>query len=556
MRFHRLSILLFIISFVFFSFGNGMLPVTDPVESNYALTAKEMVQSGDWLSPQIYHVYWFDKPIMIYWLLALSYTIFGISDFAARLPSALFGALTVVLMYQEMRTISNRRLLSIWGASILGTSLMFWVMAHGIVTDMVLVFFTLGTMAYAYRGIFEQQPWLVTLAYIFAGLAVLTKGPVGVVLPGLILIAYAIYMRSFDIFKRLFPWQGILLFVVIVMIWYYPMYQIHGQAFIDGFLGLNNVTRATVSEHPDQNVWWYYLAIFPLASLPWTGVIIYAMVKGRRVYNKYKKPFYPYLMFWSWGPILFYSLMATKYPTYTFITVLPLSVLGAIGIVLLLHPNKGVKEKRFWCILTVPAVFLWVVYFIASFFVKWGFWYLLYVFVITGISAIIILQKKGKRYLLPPVIAIVTICISGVIIYEGLQPLVVKRSAAPLTPVIERFNGDIYNFGGYKTSLVYYSGKDITLIYGSNMRHKDSDWAGKYQMPKVEPLTVREQIVSGEKALIIVPPNELETFQRSNLFNLVNFVGKVREDAIFVTPNDAATVKIRQEGPADALWEN
>ena len=103
MRLHRLSVICFLIAFAMFAIGNGSLPITDPVESNYALTAKEMVMSGDWLSPQIYHEYWYDKPIMIYWLIALSYKIFGFSDFAARFPAALFGALSVGFFYQVVR---------------------------------------------------------------------------------------------------------------------------------------------------------------------------------------------------------------------------------------------------------------------------------------------------------------------------------------------------------------------------------------------------------------------------------------------------------------------
>lgn len=89
MKLSRLTPVVFIVWLVFYMFGNNMLPVTDPVESNYALTAKEMVLSGDWLSPQIYGTYWYDKPIMIYWLIALGFKIFGIADWVVRLPSAI-----------------------------------------------------------------------------------------------------------------------------------------------------------------------------------------------------------------------------------------------------------------------------------------------------------------------------------------------------------------------------------------------------------------------------------------------------------------------------------
>ena len=92
-------------SLLFFLLGNAALAITDPVESNYVLTAKEMVQSGNWISPQIFSTYWYDKPIFIYWLLSLSYSLFGFTDFASRLPGAVFGMGSVVFMADLMRAV-------------------------------------------------------------------------------------------------------------------------------------------------------------------------------------------------------------------------------------------------------------------------------------------------------------------------------------------------------------------------------------------------------------------------------------------------------------------
>lgn len=91
LRKHPYLTLLFISLFLYL-IGNQLLPVTDTAESNYALTAKEMVLSNDWISPQIYGHYWYDKPIFYYWELALSYTLFGFNEMASRLPAALLGS--------------------------------------------------------------------------------------------------------------------------------------------------------------------------------------------------------------------------------------------------------------------------------------------------------------------------------------------------------------------------------------------------------------------------------------------------------------------------------
>lgn len=571
MRLHRLTVICFLIALAMYAIGNGALPVTDPVESNYALTAKEMVVTGDWLSPQIYHNYWYDKPIMIYWLIGLSYKLFGFTDFAARFPAALFGALAIGLFYQVVRSISGRRLLSLWSAMILGSSLEFWLLARGIVTDMVLLWATIGTFAYAYRGLTEGKTRFMVWAYIFAGLGVLTKGPVALVLPGILLLVYALVMRSWRMVRYIFAWQGILAFIIVVLPWYGYMYLTHGQDFINGFLGLHNVVRATQSEHPDVNYWWYYLAMFPIASLPWTGAILYGMYYGWRL----KQPFYIFSMVMGWGTLLFYSLMATKYPTYTFISLIPFSFLGAFGVVKLLRPSASCKG---WWHLMGPAFALWLILGIASFFVPWGFWYLLYVFIIVGIIVTVLMYINRKRYMLPVVIAFVTMAIAGLVIHEGVQPLIEQRSSETYAPIVANYEGNIYFYGNYSASLVYYTDKEITKIEDDaipSVREKRSAaWDGKNTMPTKTVAEVVKQfevtqyneerilrsvtnnqgrptrLPMGDKptapmpidnpvplqAMIIVPEKLQPYFEATPLFKMVELKRSINKVLIYETP--------------------
>lgn len=530
MKIHRLGFLVFFISLGFFLFTNHQLPITDPVESNYALTAKEMVISGNWLSPQIYHQFWYDKPIMIYWLIGFSYKIFGINEFAARFPSALFSALTVGMMYQTVRSFAGRRILALWAAFILGTSLEFWVIAHAVITDAVLIWATLGTMALAYVGLTKPSRLAMAGAYAFAGIAVLTKGPVGIVLPGILLLIYTTMMRSWTYTRRLFPWQGIVAFCVVALPWYVMMYMEHGNAFVSGFLGLHNYVRATVSEHPDVNHWWYYLALMPLSLLPWTGPVIYEMWTGWKA--EVSRSQYKYLMVWGWGTILFYSLMATKYPTYTFISILPFSILGALGIVRLCHAKHS---RKWWSILTGPAILLWLLWFGASFFSPWGFWYLLYVIVAIGIAMLVTYQMRGQSYLLPVTIAVVTVLSSMVVIHEGLLPLMELRSTKNITTQFKEFDGDIYIYGGYDTSLVFYTGRDIDKIVVSLEGQQTGAWSGKYTMPQIAESEVLRKIVNHDNVMILVPNNGRDQFEKSPLRPLMRLVGEHNKDSIFST---------------------
>ena len=501
---YRLTPIVVVLSIVLFSLFNWLLPVTDPVESNYALTAKEMLQSGDWLSPQIYHTYWYDKPIMIYWLIALSYKCFGVGDFAARFPSALFAAMTVGSMYQWVRTLTGKRFTAVAAAVILGTSLQFWILAHGIVTDMVLAFFSLGIMYYAYRGLEENSTLYMCAAYGFAAGATLTKGPVGIVLPGLLLLVYVLTKGRASYVRRLFSVPGLSTFLAIALPWYAYMYAVHGTDFINEFLGLHNVTRALEAEHPEADHWWYYLAMFFPASLPWTGAILYECFAGARQVGE-GRSLYVYHVIWGLGTIFFYSLMATKYPTYAFISLLPFSVLGAIGAERIVF-GGGRDARGYW--LLIPAVLLWLIFFVASIFVKWGEWYLLYAVVPAGIVLTWALRRKGKMLELFSSIGVITVVVSVIVIYQGMVPFVSQRSSGELRPVIASLPGDVYFVNGYSTSLVYYDEREITRVNLESVHRnvRDEAWEGKYPMKKIDGGELTDMLLKSNETLVIVVP--------------------------------------------------
>lgn len=153
--------------------GNELAAVTDTAESNYALTAREMVLSGDWMSPRIYGHYWYDKPIFFYWELALSFADFGFNEFAARLPSAVFGVASVLYTFWFSSKVYDRK--TGWTAAlILGTSLEFWLLSKAVVTDAALFFFMSVSIASFYLGYREDRKYYF-LCYAAAALAVLTR---------------------------------------------------------------------------------------------------------------------------------------------------------------------------------------------------------------------------------------------------------------------------------------------------------------------------------------------------------------------------------------------
>lgn len=470
----------FLAAFLFLLWGSWLLPVTDPVESNYALTAKEMVQSGNWMSPQIYGTYWYDKPIMVYWLLSLSYSLLGFTDLASRLPAVVCGSLSVTLLIWYIQKIQRDSVIAIWSGAMMALSLEFWVISHAIITDSMLLLFTIPTMLSGYLGVMENNKKHLIIAYGAAGLACLTKGPVGLVLPGALLLLWCLSMKSGKMAARLFPWQGILVFFAVTLPWYLGMYMIHGSDFVNQFLGLHNIVRATSSEHPEDNHWYYYLLILPAALLPWTFASFYEMVKGW----KEKTPFYRFLMVWCWGTVLFYTLMATKYVTYTYIAIVPaiiFSAFAAPGI------RNGEKQPFLWSAL--GFVLFAAAALGGSFYIKEGSWWILYAVIAYAFWVLVIRYKKssGKRL---TTMAAVTASIFLCLIMEGLPHYLPRRSAVEAGQELKAAPGEHYFFRSYPAGYTFYTGEVAARIVpppvgGDEEKDRNPLWDEKYVMPSI-----------------------------------------------------------------------
>lgn len=331
---HWPAFLLVLLGLLLFFSANGQLLITDPVESNYALTAGEMLVSGDWLSPRIYGNYWYDKPWLFYGELLVSFRIFGETPFAARFFPAVFGTIGVLQTYWFAQKLYNRKTGFLSGL-IMATTVEYFYLAKAVVTDMTLFVFMDGALMLFYVAKTRQRPRLYYGAYLLAGLAILTKGPIGLVLPGLIILAYLLGNRDSHTLFHMKLCRGLLLSLSIAALWYGPMVQLHGSAFLEGFIGVHNILRATVSEHPRNNTWWYYFLIFLIGCFPWSLSLPWLWKKyGKTLRIRFRcHTFWQslddrqrFLFLWVSVTWLFFECMATKYPTYTFPYLPPLAM--------------------------------------------------------------------------------------------------------------------------------------------------------------------------------------------------------------------------------------
>lgn len=296
-----------IITILIVFFNLGGVPLLDPDEPVYAETPKEMFSFNEFVSPRIFGEYWYDKPPMYYWLVAASYKVFGISEFAARFPSAILAVACTLLVYLSGRRLFNERA-GIAGALVLATSIEFFYLGKAAVTDITLLFFLSASLL----SFIEKKYYP---AYLFAGLATLTKGPIGLLFPGGIIFFYLLATRNWSQLKSMKILSGLLVYAAIATPWYIIMYNIHGSIFIDTFLGFHNITRFTSPEHPGSALWYYYIPVLILGFFPWTAIMLQSLWASLTK-STYHFSTLLFLNIWAIFIFIFFTISQTKLVSY------------------------------------------------------------------------------------------------------------------------------------------------------------------------------------------------------------------------------------------------
>lgn len=314
------SILLIVIVGMVLMFGfSGMYPLMDPDEPVYAETAREMIAFDDFVSPRIYGEFWYDKPLMYYWLVAGAFQLMGNSEFAARFPSGFLAIAGAVLLYMAGRKLLGERA-SLLSSLILLSSLEYFYLGNAAVTDVTLTFFlTASLLAFLHRSYY--------LMYICCGLAVLTKGPVGLFFCGIIIGLHLLLSGSLKQILSMKLVRGVLLFSAVALPWYLAMYSLHGMAFVETFLGFHNVTRFLEPEHTSGVIWYYYIPVLVVGFFPWTAFLVQSLWRAVKEKGEAKSTC-RFLFLWAMIVFVFFSISQTKLVSYILPMYPPLAMLG------------------------------------------------------------------------------------------------------------------------------------------------------------------------------------------------------------------------------------
>ncbi|MEB3287533.1 MAG: glycosyltransferase family 39 protein [Vampirovibrionales bacterium] len=315
----------FLAVFVFFIFfyNLGGYWLFDVDEPRYAQAAREMIQRGNLITPYFNDVIRLEKPVFFYWLLIASYKLFGVSEFSARLVSAVMASGLTAMTYAVARIIASKRF-AFFSAVILLTSMEVIGLSRMSITDMTLATLMGGTSLSLFLACEKNPRWWLA-AGLFSGMAILTKGPVGMVLPGGVFLLYTLITRQFKRgFLSLYFPLGTLLALVIAAPWYYLAYLENGQFFVDSLLA-NNISRFSGAIDYHSEPVYYYAIVLLAGFLPWSPFLVSGVRQSivewqhNRPWNNSLSAFqrlHWYAAIWAISIFTFFTIADTKLLTY------------------------------------------------------------------------------------------------------------------------------------------------------------------------------------------------------------------------------------------------
>jgi len=333
---------------VTFFAGLGRSAIGDADEAFYAQSAREMVEQGDWVTPHYNYEYRFQKPVFFYWMVAVAYSAAGVSETAARFPSALAGLALALMTWAIGRRWVGASAGVVAGA-IVATSFGYFTIAHASLPDLPLAaFITLATWALFEAGApavdgagpdDRTRRWWMLLAGLAIGLGMLTKGPVALILPALVYLSARLVLADGLLPTRRgwfgLRWIDVALAAVVLLAvsvpWFLAMAEVHGLAYLKRFFIGENLERFATERYNGRRPLWFYAPIIFGGLAPWSSLMVLWIPSVGRVLRGVRRltGLEWRLILWAVVPVLFYTLSVGQQPRYILPVLPPLAVLVA-----------------------------------------------------------------------------------------------------------------------------------------------------------------------------------------------------------------------------------
>jgi len=301
----------------------GSVPLLGPDEPRYARVAVEMQRASEWVTPTLQGEPWLEKPPLYYWLAGAAFRVLGETEAAARVPSVL-----ALLLLTGATALFGARLYGsaagLHAGFVAGTALLPFAYGRAASMDMLLaatVTLAIGLAGLRLLGIAGRTACVGAAAA--AGFATLAKGPLGLLLPGLVVAGYLLSTREWRRLREILAPGALFAFALVALPWYVAILRDQGRHFLDVFILDHNVQRFTSTIHNHPGPFWYYLPVLLLGLFPWSGLVLPGLVRTAARESLSDR----FVLLWLLAPLVFFSLAASKLPGYILPCVPPLAIL-------------------------------------------------------------------------------------------------------------------------------------------------------------------------------------------------------------------------------------
>ena len=276
------------------------MSLTNPDEVFYAQTAREMGQHNSWLIPYLFGAPQFEKPVLLYWLLRAGFALFGSTSFAARFFPALFGCLGVIAVYLLAFMGFQNEKKAFISSLILLSSGLYIGLSRTVFTDLTFSIFILFSLLSFYWGYSrnDRKGAGVILFFAFSSLAVLTKGPLGFLVPALIVLVFLLLRKDLGFLLCGHSLWGLGIFIAAASPWYIFMISRYGASFTHEFFYNDHVRRFLAAEHPKNDTWYFYPSTMIGCMFPWSLFVLAGLVALFMGLRKDRSAFRIFLLSW------------------------------------------------------------------------------------------------------------------------------------------------------------------------------------------------------------------------------------------------------------------
>ena len=334
---------------VFSSLGSSAL--FEPDEGRNAEKAREILLLGDWVTPYQNFLPTLDKPIFFYWLVAISFKLFGLSEWSARLPSALAGLGCIFLVYRFARLQWGLQE-GLWSSLVLITSLEFFLFSRIVIFDMTLTLFISLALFSFYAVTQTDDPRAgkrhCLLMYAAMGAGTLVKGPIALVIPGAVIFFYLLLTGKWFLLRRLNILLGTIVYFAVVAPWYLWV-ESRNPGYLRYFLWEEHFVRYLTPHFSRTKTWYYFFLVLGIGFLPWSFFI---PVTAKNLWNRTFTGANLLLTLWVILPFAFFSASNAKLPHYILPIYPALAILTGQAVAAKMQDPKRSR------ILYIPGIFI------------------------------------------------------------------------------------------------------------------------------------------------------------------------------------------------------